>query len=557
MRAKKAFQSSSSSRRTIRVNTVNYAPHHQKRKLNKRRAILIGLGLAGVSAVSAAVGAFLAVALSTASPLQQAQLSNEEEKVFSKAETVSAKNLNLPELKRPVNILVLGIKVISSDLDERGIEYEKQDVGYLHLVNSFDGLSDSMLLVRFDPEADKVSVLSIPRDTRVYIEGHGVRKINHANQYGGPALSAAVASELLGGIKIDRYVRVNVQGVEKLIDTLGGVTVNVPKDMKYNDFSQHLYINLKKGVQHLDGDKAMQFLRYRYDGYGDISRVQRQQMLMRSAAEQTLKPATVIKIPKILSLIQSHLDTNLSVRELMALSNFASKTDRSNIQMMMLPGDFNSPEETVSYWLPDGDRIKKLMTQHFALTRKEEAVQRGLARQSAGEEFPKGEAKANLFRETSDRVAVRSKGMLSDVGDGGLPAQRLNQEVTANERSASLAAVRDVNHPRIRISVQNSTEDSQTLQSALDMLRNAGYRRVSASKNWQDSLAKTRVIAQSGDDEAAQEVRSILGVGEVVVESTGELNSDVTVQLGRDWERQLKLLIESDGRFQGNSRDNY
>ncbi|MGL6341480.1 MAG: LCP family protein, partial [Waterburya sp.] len=334
MSFRKAYQPNPSGRQsTARINSINYNSNSQKRKLNKGRAILVGFGLAGVSLVSAAVGAFLAVALSTASPLQQIQLSNEEQKVFSQDETVTAQNLNLPKLSRPVNILVLGIKVISSDLDGRGIKYDKKDVGYLHLVNSFDGLSDSMLLLRFDPQQEKLFVLSIPRDTRIFLKGHGISKINHANQYGGPAFAAAAASDLLGGVNIDRYVRVNVQGVEKLIDALGGVTVNVPKDMKYNDFSQHLYIDLKKGVQHLDGDKAMQFLRFRYDDYGDISRVQRQQMLMRSAVEQTLKPATVVKIPKILSVIQSHLDTNLTVRELMALSNFASQTKRSNVQM--------------------------------------------------------------------------------------------------------------------------------------------------------------------------------------------------------------------------------
>ena len=493
MPVKKAYRSTpSGSRKSARFNSTERSSHNRKKKLNKGRVILVGLGLAGVSLVSAAVGAFLAVALSSASPLQQAELSNEEQKVFSKAETVTAKNLNLPELKQPVNILLLGIKVISSDLEQAGIEYEKQDVGYLHLVNSFEGLSDSMLLLRFDPQAEKVSVLSIPRDTRVYMEGHGVRKINHANKYGGPALTAAVASDLLGGIEIHRYVRVNVQGIEKLIDALGGVTVNVPKDMKYNDFSQHLYIDLKKGVQHLDGDKAMQFLRYRYDEYGDISRVQRQQMLMRSAVEQTLKPATVIKIPQILSVIQSHLDTNLTVRELMALGNFASKTGSSNIKMMMLPGDFNSGDESVSYWLPDREKINRLMVQHFSLP--------------------------------------------SDRDDNTSPS----------DRYASLEGVPDVTNPRIRISVQDSTQDQEALQSALDTLRNAGYRRVVASKNWQDPLTTTRVIAQSGDDEAAREVRSVLGVGKVVVESTGVLNSDITIQLGRDWEKRLQKLIESD-----------
>ena len=493
MPIRKAYQTSPSGRHsTERINSINYRRTTKKRKLNKGKAILVGLGLASVSLISAGVGAFLAVAFSTASPLQKAALSPEEQKVFSQEKTVRAKNLTLPELDRPVNVLVLGIKVISSDLDKKGIEYEKQDVGYLHLVNSFEGLSDSMLLLRFDPSQEKVSVLSIPRDTRVYIDGYGVRKINHANEYGGPALAASTASELLGGINIDRYVRVNVQGVEKLIDALGGVTVNVPKDMKYNDFSQHLYIDLKKGIQHLDGDKAMQFLRYRYDGYGDISRVQRQQMLMRSAVEQTLKPATVVKIPKILSVIQSHLDTNLTVKELMALANFASERDRSSINMMMLPGDFNSGDERVSYWVPQQKNINKLMANHFNLS-----------------------SKAKDYNEVKDRYAA--------VGNSV-----------------------DIRNPRIRIAVQDSTKDQQVLQSVLDALRAAGYKRVFAVKNWQDPIAKTRVIAQSGDDKAAKQVKSILGVGEVVVESTGYLQSDITIQIGRDWEKQIKRIIETD-----------
>lgn len=488
MSARKAYQSTPSGRKTsVRFKSANYQP----RKLNKGRALLVTLGLASVSLASAAVGAILAVTLSTASPLQQAELSTEEQKVFSKEETVTAKNLNLPELKRPVNILVLGIKVISSDLDEQGIKYTKKNVGYHHLVNSFEGLSDSMLLLRFDPKKEKVSVLSIPRDTRVYLDGYGVRKINHANKYGGPALTAATASELLGGVNIDRYVRVNVQGVEKLIDALGGVTVNVPKDMKYNDFSQHLYIDLKKGIQHLDGDKAMQFLRYRYDGYGDISRVQRQQMLMRSAVEQTLKPATVVKIPKILSVIQSHLDTNLTVRELMALSNFASTTDSSNVQMMLLPGDFNDGNETVSYWLPNDKGIRKLMSNHF-----------------------------------------------------NVPLEQDNYEISENHYAA-LEGTPDLLNPRIRIAVQDSTKDQEVLQSALDTLREAGFKRVFASKNWQNPLEKTRIIAQFGDDEAAEEVKEILGVGEVVVESTGVLKSDITIQIGQDWERYINKLHEA------------
>ena len=112
------------------------------------------------------------------------------------------------------------------------------------------------------------------------------------------------------------------------------------------------------------------------------------------------------------------------------------------------------------------------------------------------------------------------------------------------ESFAALSDRRNIRNPRIRIAVQDSTKDQQVLQSALDTLRAAGYRRVFATKNWQNPLSKTRVIAQSGDDKAAKEVKSILGVGEVVVESTGYLKSDITVQIGRDWEKQIKKLIE-------------
>ncbi len=178
-----------------------------------------------------------------------------------------------------------------------------------------------MLLLRFDPTTNKLTALSIPRDTRTEVEGRGVTKINTANVVGGPALSAKTTSELLNDVTIDRYIRINVQGVEKLLDAFGGVTVYVPKDMKYQDDSQHLYINLKAGKQHLNGNQALQLLRYRHDENGDIGRIQRQQMVMRSLMEQTISPATIGRIPQILSVVQSHIDTNLSMEELMALAS--------------------------------------------------------------------------------------------------------------------------------------------------------------------------------------------------------------------------------------------
>ena len=329
------------------VKTIGNNSAKKRGKFNWRYVVL-GFGFSSIAVLSTAIGAFLALSLS-GTPLKQVSLSPEEEAVFNQEETITFDSLKLPKLSRPVNILVLGIKVLTSDVPNESHE----DLGYHALVNSFEGLSDSMLLLRFDPSQDYVSVLSIPRDTKALIPDRGITKINGANYYGGPALAAESVSNLLNDVTIDRYIRINVQGIEKFIDALGGINVYVPKDMKYTDHSQHLYINLKQGQQHLDGNKALQFLRFRYDAYGDIGRVQRQQSFMRALVEEALSPRNLLRLPEILGVVRAHLDTNLSTNELIALAGFAAQKDRSDVKMIMLPGYFNQPEEgELSYWIP-------------------------------------------------------------------------------------------------------------------------------------------------------------------------------------------------------------
>ena len=328
-----------------------------------RNWLWLWLCLTGMAMLSAAGGGLLAVSFSS-TPLLQRHLTPQEAAVFGKGGSLTNSNLQLPELTRPVNILVMGMSVLTADVGEsprsRNLNYEAQ-------VNSFDGLSDVMMLLRFDPETKKINILSIPRDTRIEMDGYGQVKINVTNVNGGPAGSARAVSNLLGGVQIDRYLRVNVGGVQKLVDALGGVTVYVPKDMKYQDDTQHLYINLKKGRQHLNGDQTLQLLRFRHDQDGDIGRIERQQMVMRALMEQSLNPATVTRFPQILSVIQSNLDTNLSVEELVALLGFSVKIDRSKVQMLTLPGDSNgNGRHDVSYWLPNYSGIQKLMARYFA-----------------------------------------------------------------------------------------------------------------------------------------------------------------------------------------------
>ncbi|MBW4652825.1 MAG: LCP family protein [Kaiparowitsia implicata GSE-PSE-MK54-09C] len=401
----------------------------------------------------------------------QAQLSLEDQQAFDQKNITSGSNFQLPQLTRPVNILVLGIKVLTSDVANP--PEELRDLGYHALVNSFDGLTDTMLLLRFQPSDNTLTVLSIPRDTRTQVSGLGTTKINEANAHSGPAGAAIAVSSLLNDVPIDRYVRINIQGVEKLIDALGGVQLYVPRDMRYQDDSQHLYINLKEGQQRLDGQKSIDFLRFRYDELGDIGRVQRQQMFMRAMVEQAVTPATITRIPQILSVVQENVDTNLTIEELVALAGFGSQVDRSKVQMLMLPGEFSTSDEYVaSYWLPHYRQIDQLVTQYL-----------------------------------SDRPVVTD---LTAEGD---------RPVSGYER----------------ISIQNSTGDEDAIDSVVDLLGEDGFSNVSVERDWGEPLNTTQIIAQQGNTAIAAAVQSALGLGSVQIDSTGVFRSDVTIRLGRDW----------------------
>ncbi len=246
--------------------------------------------------------------------------------------------------------------------------------------------------------------------------------------------------------------------------------------MKYQDDSQHLYINLKAGKQQLNGDQAMNLLRYRHDKNGDIGRIQRQQMVMRALMEQSLNPATVARMPKILKVIQSYVDTNLSVEELVALVGFGAKVNRANVQMLMVPGDFSAPEEyDASYWLPDYAKIPGMMAKYF------------------------------------------------DFGTG----------------TAAIASV--PTPPNMRLAIQDSTKQVTTTEALVNKLKSLGYVNVNLDDPYGEPLRITRIVAQQGDVDSARAVRQALGFGEIRVESTGELQSDVTIQVGQDWvQRQIK-----------------
>ncbi len=240
--------------------------------------------------------------------------------------------------KGKINILLLGIDARPGEKNTR---------------------TDAMIVANIDRDAKKVSLLSIPRDTMVEIPGHGKAKINSANEYGGPELAVESVEKILD-TKIDFWVKTNFNGFQDIVDTLGGVTIDVEKKMPYQDPTDGTNINLKPGIQRLDGKHALDYVRYRHDALGDISRTQRQQKFLKALAKEILQPSTVLKLPKLIPDIMANVETNLTTKQMVALAKFSTQLDGNmEIASQTLPGQFYNNRG--SYWKYNEDKAKVVL----------------------------------------------------------------------------------------------------------------------------------------------------------------------------------------------------
>jgi polyisoprenyl-teichoic acid--peptidoglycan teichoic acid transferase len=341
----------------------------------------------------------------------------------------------------------------------------------------FSGRTDTLLLVQVNPDSSETSVLSIPRDTRVRIPGYGTAKINHANVEGGPELVAQTLSANLGSVPVDRYVRVSTGAFREIVDLVGGIEIYVPKRMEYQDQTQGLYIDLYPGWQTLNGSQAEQFARFRNDQTGDIGRVQRQQMLIKALRERLTSPAVIPKLPQIVRVLQRYIDTNLSVEEMLALANFALSLQPENLHMVMLPGRFSEISEY----------------------------------------------NASYWLADSDATA------------------RIMQTFFQVEAVATLAGHGSTVPAEMNIAIQNATDSPDLATQVARQLRQQGFFNVYVIANWPTTEPRTQVIAQRGDLRGARSLAAVLGQGRVVSDSTGDLQSDITIRIGQDWLEQATV----------------
>lgn len=219
--------------------------------------------------------------------------------------------------------------------------------------DSTDGThrSDTIALATIEIDTKSISIMSIPRDSRVFIPNRRWEKINHAYAYGGIKLLRDVLVNMLG-IPINYYVIVNFDSFPTIVDIIGGVTIDVEKRLHYTDRSQNLFIDIPKGVQTLDGKKALQYARFRNDALGDIGRIARQQKFVKEVLRKLQSPEILPKLPDLAQEILHMVNTDMSVTQTIQLASYLKDVGEDRMKFFMMPGKVGYVG-SLSYWLPD------------------------------------------------------------------------------------------------------------------------------------------------------------------------------------------------------------
>lgn len=242
--------------------------------------------------------------------------------------------------------------------------------------------TDVVFVAHYDSTQESVSLVSLPRDTRVSLSPrvedllnknkrtyNSVTKLNAVHAYGGKDAgceAAVMQIEDLLGIKIDHYVKVNLEAFRAIVDAVGGVEVDVPQDMYWDmrDTGDPL-INLKKGVQLLDGDKAEQLVRFRRYVDGDVGRIQVQQRFLKALAEKVLSTETIVKnLGEYISVVYKYVDTDISLTDAMKYANYIDQIDMNKISMETLPG-VGEYIGGISYFVNDADATREMVDRIF------------------------------------------------------------------------------------------------------------------------------------------------------------------------------------------------
>lgn len=401
-----------------------------------------------------------------------------------------------------INILVMGV-------DERG-----DDVGR----------SDTMFVITVDTQSKAVSMLSVPRDTRVRFPNKGYDKINHAYALGGQKLAQQVVEDLLG-INMDYYVMVNFNGFNKIIDAIGGIDIDVEKRMYYEDpydDNGGLVINLKPGLQHMDGKTAIQYVRYR-DEEGDIGRVARQQKFIKAVFERVASPTVITRIPAIIQEVSSTIKTNMPTTEMLNLAKILNDAYKKGLKTDMVPGK-PAYISDVSYWLPDLVALREhiaqtlgvaMSDQHITVTKREATeYETSIPKEMKVIETPKPPKSPT----TADKTKAADKDK--------------DKDKTAAEPASPDA--KTAKSDKIRLDIVNGSGNAAAGEKLAAVLRNRGFEVTSVSTS-STPYKNTVVISNTTNSAVVNKLTSLPFTYALQVTRDDGKSTQATVLIGKDY----------------------
>ena len=407
------------------------------------------------------------------------------------------------------NIIVLGV-------DERA---EEHDVGR----------SDTLFVVMFDTKNKAASLLSVPRDTRVRIKGHGWDKINHAYAYGGRELTQKTVEELLG-IKINNYVMVDFKGFTGLVDAIGGIDIDVEKDMYYHDTWDGFTVDLKKGRQHLDGKTAIQYVRFR-DEEGDIGRIRRQQHFLMAVYDKITSADMLLHIPGLAKQLTSMVKTDMPLGDMIDLGRaLHSMVKEKGLSMAMVPG---TPKyiDGISYWLPDITDLRELMvkmqgatmTEHYksAAELMEKEYNNAVEKVEKGDDSEENKEAIKEEKELKAKKEEKAKEEKKKQAD---------KDKDAGKNTASQEASSD---SRGVVRLVNCSGSKTAGADAAARLRNAGFEVISGGSG--DVIANTIVISTTNNGAVVNRLSNVPFAHQMRISRDGAADCDGVIMLGSDF----------------------
>lgn len=272
---------------------------------------------------------------------------------------------SLGGFNNPANPGVPGAEEPSNELEKMVKDGKRINV----LVIGVDGgRSDTLMLLSYDPKHKLGDIVSVPRDTYFHVEGKNaadLRKINAVYGFkgedgGSPGVAKAVSAIL--GVPVHHYVKMDYEAVEAVVNVVGGVEIDIPFNMDYDDpyADPPLHIHFKKGLQKLNGKQAVEYLRWRKnngsEGQGDLPRIGRQQEFVVTLA----KKAIGLKLPLVIKTVFDYLETDMNLGDMIYLGTVGIGVDFSKLESVTIPGEVGM-KNGASYLFHDPELTYELM----------------------------------------------------------------------------------------------------------------------------------------------------------------------------------------------------